>query len=364
MYLEIGLLIVGLILLTFGADWFVKGASKIATVLGIPPLIIGLTLVAFGTSAPELAVSLKGVFSGETDVTIGNVVGSNILNVLLILGLAAAITPLAVKRSLARIDVPFLIVVSGLMWFFTSDLIVTRLEGVILFVLFNAYMAFLYFTNKGKKDSDIVHELHLDDPELAKEKENPHWVKNGGFILIGIAMLISGSDLMVNNAIIIAKALGMSTLLISLTIVAIGTSLPEIATSVIAAIRGEGDIAVGNIIGSNLFNILLVLGLSATIAPSGIGLDKQALNFDIPVMFGVALLCLPFFLSKGNISRKEGAIFLSYYVLYTVGLIAITIQPQWLSIVTPVFYSLVVFTIIDIGFNFYGSRSNPSKHKD
>lgn len=356
MLLEIGLLIVGLVLLTIGADWFVKGASKIATVLGIPPLIIGLTLVAFGTSAPELAVSLKGVFSGETDVTIGNVVGSNILNVLLILGLASIITPLTVKRTLAIIDVPFLIAVSGAMWYFSSDLIVTRLEGVILFGLFNAYMAFLYFSNKGKKDSDIVQELHLDDPELAKEKENPHWAKNAAFIFIGIAMLILGSDLMVNNAIVIAKTLGMSTLLISLTIVAIGTSLPEIATSVIAAIRGEGDIAVGNIIGSNLFNILLVLGLSATIAPTGIGLNKQALNFDIPVMFGVALLCLPFFLSKGYLSRKEGAIFLSYYVVYTLGLIAITIIPEWLVYLKPTFYVLVAFTLLDTAFNFLRSK--------
>lgn len=355
MILEIGLLILGLVLLTVGADWFVKGASKIATVLGIPPLIIGLTLVAFGTSAPELAVSLKGVFSGETDVTIGNVVGSNILNVLLILGLASVITPLVVKRSLAKIDVPFLIVTSALMWYFSYDLNVTRLEGIILFVLFNAYMAFLYLNNKGNKNNDLLQELHLDEAEISEEKEHPHWIKNSVFIVVGITMLILGSDLMVNNAIIIAKVLGMSTLLISLTIVAIGTSLPEIATSVIAAIRGEGDIAVGNIIGSNLFNILLVLGLSATLAPTGIGLDQQAINFDIPVMFGVAVLCLPFFLSKGELSRKEGAIFLAYYVVYTIGLVAMTIQPQWLAFITPVFYVLLVFTALDVAYNTFSS---------
>jgi cation:H+ antiporter len=356
MLLEIGLLIVGLVLLTVGADWFVKGASRIATTLGIPPLIIGLTLVAFGTSAPELAVSLKGVFSGETDVTIGNVVGSNILNVLLILGLASVITPLAVKRSLARVDVPFLIAVSGLMWYFCSDLMVTMVEGIILFSLLNAYLLFLYFSNKGKKNTDFLHEIQLDNQEFEQEKVHPHWAKNLVYILVGITMLVFGSDLMVNNAISIAKVLDMSTLLISLTIVAIGTSLPEIATSVIAALRGEGDIAVGNIIGSNLFNILLVLGLSATIAPSGIGLDQQAINFDIPVMFGVALLCLPFFLSKGDLSKKEGAIFLSYYVVYTAGLIAITIQPQWLSIIAPVFYTLVLFTLADVAYNIYTSR--------
>jgi cation:H+ antiporter len=358
MLLEIGLLIVGLVLLTVGADWFVKGASKIATVLGIPPLIIGLTLVAFGTSAPELAVSLKGVFAGETDVTIGNVVGSNILNVLLILGLAAVITPLTVKRSLAKIDVPFLVFVSGLMWFFCSDLVVTRFEGVILFGLLNAYMVFLYFNNKGKKENELLHELHLDDPEIAEEKDHPHWVKNALYIIVGVTMLIFGSDLMVNNAISIAKVLGMSTLLISLTIVAIGTSLPEIATSVIAAIRGEGDIAVGNIIGSNLFNILLVLGLSATIAPSGIGLDQQAINYDIPVMVGVAVLCFPFFLSKGNLSRKEGSIFLAFYVVYTAALISITVQPSWFTIIKPIFYVLLAFTIIDIAVNAFTTFKN------
>lgn len=354
MWLQVLLLSIGLVLLTYGAEWFVKGASRMASALGIPSLIIGLTLVAFGTSAPELAVSLKGVFAGQTDVTIGNVVGSNILNVLLILGLAAVITPLAVQKKLAVKDVPFMIAVSALMWWFSNDLVISLLEGVVLFSLLNGYMFSLYLSYRKQKKADAaIGEFSVADSLLEEEKENPHWLKNISLVLLGASMLVGGSELMVTNAIEIAQFLGMSTLLISLTIVAIGTSLPEIATSVIAAIRGEGDIAVGNIVGSNLFNILLVLGLSAIIAPDGIALNRQAFDFDIPFMFWIAVLCLPFFYTHHHIHKAEGFFFLSFYVLYTLFLIAHNLYPSW---ETALYYagSLLLFaTLLFIGYSFY-----------
>jgi cation:H+ antiporter len=304
--------------------------------------------VAFGTSAPELAVSLKAVFSGQTDVTIGNIVGSNILNVLLILGLAAVFTPLAVKRSLAVKDLPFMIAVSGLTWFFSRDFAISRWEGIVLFGLFNSYMAFLYFSHKNQKADALKQELQLEEVELDTDKEQPNWLKNIAFVILGIGMLVFGSDRMVENAVFIAQALGMSTLLISLTVVAIGTSLPEIATSVVAAIRGEGDIAVGNIVGSNLFNILLVLGLSATVSPANITLDAQAFNFDIPVMFGVALLCLPFFLTSSEISKGEGFFYLAFYVLYTVALIALSLKLAWFGSLIYILYGLLGLLVLYI----------------
>lgn len=348
-WLAILLLAVGLVLLTYGADLFVKGASRIANALGISPLIIGLTLVAFGTSAPELAVSLKAVWAGETDVTIGNVVGSNILNILLILGLASVLTPLVVKRSLARKDLPFLIAVSALMWFFSRDFNIAIWEGIILFLLLNTYMFFLYLSHQKDKKAELMHELHLDDEELESEKTNPQYLKNTAFVAIGIALLVFGSDLMVNNAVEIAAALGMSTLLISLTVVAIGTSLPEIATSVVAAYKGEGDIAVGNIVGSNLFNILLVLGLSAILSPAGIQLDQQAFYFDIPVMLAITVLCLPFFISHENISKIEGAFFLAFYLIYTVALIGVSTKAAWIEhiyfVLIPVLALLIAYIV-------------------
>ena len=308
--------IVGLVLLVAGADCLVAGASRIAGRLGISPLVIGLTVVAFGTSAPELAVSVTGALTGQTDLALGNVVGSNIFNVLFILGLSAVVAPLIVQRQLVRLDVPLMIAATGLCWFMALDGVISRIDGAILALGIVLYTSILI--RMARQESTIA----------AAGAETPVGVGlmdripvQLAMIVAGVGMLVLGSHWLVNGAIALADSLGLSTRIISLTIGAAGTSLPELATSVLAAYRGERDIAVGNVVGSNIFNILCVLGISSTIAPSGVGVAPAALAFDIPVMTAVALACLPLFITGGVVSRWEGAVFVAYYVAYTVYLV-------------------------------------------
>lgn len=312
-------LILGLVLLVYAADYLVKGASQIATDLGISPLVVGLTVVAFGTSAPELAVSIMSAFKGEADLALGNVVGSNIFNVLFILGLSALIVPLVVHQQLVRFDVPIMIGASLLLYGVSRDGKISLIDGAGLFVLALAYTAFLIKQSRKEKDAEVITEYEV---EYGKHGEKPKWARNILFIVLGLAGLILGSRWLVESAVFIARNFGVSELIIGLTIVAAGTSLPEVATSVIAAIKGERDIAVGNVVGSNIFNILVVLGLSSIVAPSGVAVDAAALKFDIPVMIGVAVACLPIFLHNHMISRTNGAFFFLCYVAYVAYLIA------------------------------------------
>lgn len=318
--LTLGLFVLGLVLLVFGADFLVAGASKVAGRLGISPLVIGLTVVAFGTSAPELAVSLTGAIAGNADLALGNVVGSNIFNVLFILGLTALIAPLTVQPQLIRLDVPLMLAVSGLCWLLAADGLVGRLDGILLAVGIVAYTTALIWPRRQAPAEPTATEPTATEPPPPPGLTD-RLVVQLLQIAAGLAMLVLGSGWLVDGAITFAKALGVSELVISLTIVAAGTSLPEVATSVLAAIRGERDIAVGNIVGSNIFNILCVLGLSAAIAPQGVPVAPAALGFDIPVMTLVALLCLPIFITGKLIARWEGAVFLAYYIAYTVYLV-------------------------------------------
>lgn len=300
-------LILGLVVLVWGAELLVKGASRLAAAFGIAPLIIGLTVVAFGTSAPELAVSVMSGMKGEADLAVGNVVGSNIFNVLLILGLAALITPLAVSRQLIRLDVPLMIVASLVVLWMAQDGGISRLEGALLFAGIVAYTAFLIIKARRDKVAN-----QASDDEFAREfgeQAAPGWrgyLANGGLIVVGLAMLVGGSQLLVSSAITIAQYFGVSELVIGLTIVAAGTSLPEVATSVIASLRGERDIAVGNVVGSNLFNLLSVLGLSSLVTPGGLAVPASAISLDLPLMVAVAIICLPIFFSGWRITRLEG----------------------------------------------------------
>lgn len=312
-------LILGLILLVYAADYLVKGASHIATDLGISPLVVGLTVVAFGTSAPELAVSVMSAFKGEADLALGNVVGSNIFNVLFILGISALIVPLIVHQQLVRLDVPIMIGASLLLYGLSYDGNLSMIDGAILFVLVLGYTTFLIKQSRKEKDKEVVEEYQT---EYGKHGEKPKWLRNVFFIVLGLAGLILGSRWLVEGAVFIARHFGVSELVIGLTIIAAGTSLPEVATSVIAAIKGERDIAVGNVVGSNIFNILTVLGLSSMIAPNGVDVDAAALKFDIPVMIGVAIACLPIFMHNHMISRTNGAFFFLCYVAYVAYLIA------------------------------------------
>lgn len=313
-------LIAGLVLLVAGAEILVRGASRLARGIGISPLVVGLTVVAFGTSAPEMAVSIGASLAGQADLALGNVVGSNIFNVLLILGLSALVAPLVVSRQLVRLDVPLMIAVSVLVLLMGIDGRISRLDGAILFAGILSYTAYLIHQGRRESREGRTAAQQTEPPDAVQTPPPPQtlsFLKNISLIVGGLALLVLGANWLVDSAIQIAQALGVSELIIGLTIVAAGTSMPELATSVIAGLRGERDIAVGNIVGSNIFNILAVLGLSALVSTDGVAVAREALSFDIPVMIGVALICLPIFFSGYLISRWNGALLLFYYLIYT-----------------------------------------------
>jgi cation:H+ antiporter len=300
----------GLGLLVLGAEWLVGGAARLAVRMGVSPLIIGLTVVAFGTSAPELAVSVGSVLSGRAELAFGNVVGSNISNILLILGASALVTPLVVAAPLIRLEVPVMLGVSVLTLVLALDGGLGRADGVLLVAGALAYC--LFQARQSRRETlDVRQEFAREFGDAATRP----WL-DVGRLVAGCALLVVGSGWLVEGAVVMARALGVSELVIGLTVVAAGTSLPELATSVLAAVRGERDIAVGNVVGSNIFNLLLVLGASAAIAPGGLAVSPASLQFDLPVMIAVTLACLPVFASGHVIARWEGALFLSYYGAY------------------------------------------------
>lgn len=317
-------LIAGLVLLVAGAEVLVKGASRIAGALGISPLVIGLTVVAFGTSAPEMAVSVMSATQGNPDIALGNVVGSNICNVLLILGIASIIIPLVVQQQLIRLDVPVMIGVSLLVLLLGFDGRIAVWEGILFVLLGIAYTIFLIRMSRKETSKSVVQEYEQEFGNEKKQRTLPLWL-SVVFVLAGLVLLVLGSRWMVNAAVAIARVFEISDLVIGLTIIAIGTSLPEIATSVIAGLRGERDIAVGNVVGSCIFNIVFILGITA-IAGGGIGVPVTALRFDIPVMIIVAVACLPIFFTGNRLDRWEGIFFLFYYFAYTAYLILASIQ--------------------------------------
>jgi cation:H+ antiporter len=320
--LAIAGIVAGLVVLVAGGELLVQGASRLAASLRIPPLVIGLTVVAFGTSSPELAVSVQSAWVGNADLAVGNVVGSNIFNVLFILGLSALIAPLSVASQLVRRDVPLMIAASLLLLLLGFDGHLGRDEGVLLFAGLLGFTWWCVLQSRRESRAATAADPAGDEPE----RPTPNGLTGstlgqlaaiaGGLVLLGI-----GSKWLIDGAVSVATFLGVSELIIGLTIVAAGTSLPELATSLMAAWRGERDIAVGNVVGSNLFNILGVLGLASIIAPSGIEVSQAALSFDLPVMIAAAVACLPIFFTGHCIARWEGGLFLGYYVAYTACLV-------------------------------------------
>lgn len=304
MFWTIVLLLVSLVILYFGADFLVKGSASLAMRLGISPLVIGLTVVAFATSAPELVVSIQSALNGMGDIAVGNVIGSNLFNVCAILGLSALIRPLGVNRQLVRVDLPVMLAVSALFAVLFLNGVLGRSVGILFVSILVGYLIWLvYYTRRH---------------EVAPEEEipvNKHWWLDLLLVLGGLALLVWGSDLLVNNAVVVARTLGWSEAVIGLTIVAVGTSVPELATSLVATIRKRADIAIGNIVGSNIFNVLAVLGITASISPihnHGIRLP------DLGVMLVTSLLLLPFMLTGKRISRPEGGVLFLVYVGYMV----------------------------------------------
>ena len=315
---------IGLIVLTVGAEFLVRGAVRLAGAVGLPSLVIGLTVVAYGTSAPEFAVSVKAGLTGQVDMALGNVVGSNTFNVLFILGVSALIMPLAASRQLVRIDVPIMIGVSLLAWWLASDGLISQIEGGCLLIGIVCYTVLLVWL--GKRQGRL--EAGEPTSSIAGPRGRAGLVVGVVMILGGLVALVVGARLLVVGATDLARVLGVSDLLIGLTIVAAGTSMPEVATSIMASIRGQRDIAIGNVVGSNIFNVLGVLGGSAAIASDGIAVSATAINFDIPIMVAVAVACLPIFFTGGRIARWEGAMFLGYYVAYIVFLVFVTTKHE------------------------------------
>lgn len=306
--MQIVLLALGFALLVKGADWFVEGASRVAEKFGIPQLVIGLTIVAMGTSLPEAAVSVSAALKGSAEITIGNIVGSNIMNILLILGLTAVITPIAVQKTTVKYEIPFVVLVTGILLALgcTGDRMLRLSDGLILWAFMLGYLGYLFVISK--KGSGLQEET------ADEEKPMPVW-KMLGLIVLGGVMIVVGSDVAVDAATALAKIFGMSERLIGLTIVAFGTSLPELVTSVTAAIKGKADIAVGNIVGSNIFNILFVVGTSALITP--VAYAPEFLTDGIVCIAAAVLLWICVF-RRRRLGRMGGAVMLLGYAGYFV----------------------------------------------
>lgn len=318
MLVDVVMIIAGFVVLVFGADWLVKGASRLALAAGIAPLVVGLTVVAFGTSAPELAVSVTSALGGEADLAVGNVVGSNIANVLLILGVSALVAPLVVHQQLIRLDVPIMVGASVLFYVLVVDGSLSLWDGALLSACIIAYVVFLIVESRAEKNAAVLAEYD----ELTEEASQPHSaLGNVAWLVVGMVGLIAGSQLLVIGAVSVATTLGVSELVIGLTVLAIGTSLPELATSIIAAYKGERDIAVGNVVGSNIFNVLSVLGFTGIASWGQVAVSADAIRVDIPIMIGVALLCLPMFRGGYEITRAKGALFVATYVYYVAYLV-------------------------------------------
>lgn len=347
--MDILFFLLGLVALVVGADALVRGASKIALRLGVSPLVVGLTIVALGTSAPEVTVSVSAVLGGQSDIALGNVVGSNILNILFILGLAALIAPLVVDAQIIRQEVPIMIGASVLLLMFSLDGRITLNESVMLAILLVGYTGFLIV--QSRKQTTAVKEEFAGEIHPSVEKAwDSHLFVQILLIIGGLALLVLGSRWLVQAAISFARQLGVSDLIIGLTIVAAGTSLPEVAASVVAAVKGERDIAVGNVVGSNLFNIFGCIGLAGIAAgPAGLGVEPSLLRFDMWVMIAAAIACLPIFLTGREIARWEGGLFLAYYLAYVTYLLLAASEHDRLPAYSAVMLSFVLpLTVITL----------------
>lgn len=325
------LILVGLVGLVGGGELMVRGASALAAALRVPPLIIGLTIVAFGTSAPELGVSLQAAAAGSVDLAVGNVIGSNIFNILLILGIAALVTPLLVASRLIRTEVPLMIAASVLTYVLAFDGDLGRLDGVLLVAVLAVYLGLCFV--KGRSESKQVQaEFEAEYGQRAATGSKLRMVTvNLVLMIVGLTLLAVGAKVLVDGSVALATMWGVRPMVIGLTIIATGTSLPEVVTSVVASVRGQRDIAVGNVVGSNIFNLAMVLGISALVAPGGVPVADETLWFDFPIMLAVTIVALPIFFTGGEISRWEGGLLLFYYVVYTTLIVLMQTSPEQAS---------------------------------
>jgi len=340
------IILAGFALLVVGAELLVRGASRLAQAVGIPALIVGLTVVAFGTSAPEFAVSVQAGLVGQASLALGNVVGSNILNTLLILGLSAVAAPLVASTQLVRLDVPVMIGISLLVWLLATDGEIGRAEGVALMAGLVTYASVLILLARRQNSRAKSDEARQSSGDARTWRQ---LTISALSVAAGLALLVLGARWLVQGAVDLSRWLGVSELLIGLTIVAGGTSLPELATSLVAGLRGERDIAIGNVVGSNIFNLLGVLGASAAVADEGVAVEPAALRFDIPVMTAAAVACLPVFFTGGRISRAEGLLFLAYYVAYVAFLVLqATASSRFTTYTNAMLYIVIPLTFVGL----------------
>jgi cation:H+ antiporter len=343
--LALSLFGVGLVLLVAGAELLVRGASKMASSLGVSPLMIGLAVVAWGTSAPELAANIQSAVQGVPRVALGNVIGSNIFNVLVILGLSALVAPRVVARQIVRRDMPLMIAVCLLLLVLSLDGEISRIDGLILLA------GMVVYTGWSIRPTKRAEQANLEGlPPIGHSGRSGRMFANVLFIAAGLGLVTVGSRWLVDGSVAIAGALGVSRLIVGLTIVAAGTSLPEGATSVVASLRGERDIAIGNFVGSNIANILGVLGVTGLVAPASIPVPPVALHLDIPVMIAVAIACLPISLTGYRISRWEGAFLLTFYLAFIVYVVLDALQheamPAYLMIMKALVIPITVVTLL------------------
>ena len=308
------LFVVGLAALVGGAEVLVRGASRLATSLGVSPLVVGLTVVAFGTSAPELAVGISSAVAGQADIALGNVVGSNIANVLLVLGLAALLAPVVTGMRIVRREVPLMIAASALLWLMALGRQIDRLEGILLVAGIVAYTAFL--VRSSRREAAVVRAEFAAEFGVGAGRGVRAAAANLALVAVGLAMLLLGARWIVDGAVAVATTLGIPEIVVGLTIVAVGTSLPEIATSVLAGLRGHRDIAVGNVVGSCIFNILMVLGATAVVSPAPLAVSPSLLAVDLPLMVAAAVACLPILYTGARVDRREAVLLLGFYVAY------------------------------------------------
>lgn len=331
--------LLGLTVLVAGAELLVRGASRLGLAIGISPLVVGLTIVAFGTSSPEAAVSLRSALTNHPDIVIGTNIGSTVFNILFILGICALITPLTISQKLVWYEVPIMIGVHLLLLAMSLDGKITKLNALILLMFLVWYT--VYAIVKGRREAKPVTDEYIEAFSESKNGFNALVIgKQCGLIIVGLIFCTVGAGWLLDSAVILARTLGFSELVIGITIVAAGTSLPEVATSVVATIRGQRDIAVGNVVGSNIFNVLGVVGAAGIVAPDGIAVAPSVLRFDLPVAIAACVACLPVFFTEHKISRWEGGVFLGYYAVYT----------SYLILAAKGHDSLPVFSLIMIWF--------------
>lgn len=323
----------GLVVIVLGAELLLRGATRLATLLGVPPVIIGLTVVTAGTTMPELAVGVTAALEGQSGLAVGNIAGTNIFNILVILGLSAAVRPIPLRLLSFKLDVPVMIGAALSLMVMAWDGVLSRTDGVLLLMAAASYTLALMLLSGRESPAvrrELAEEFGRDTVAAGPGDTLPRsrWVRGAwylGLLAVGIAVTLLGAELLVSGAVSLARAYGVSDEIIGLTIVAVGTSAPELATTLVATLRNERDVAIGNLVGSCIYNILVILGVTSLVAEGGVAVARDVLWIDLPLAAGVAVLMLPVFRSGDSVSRREGGLFLSLYGLYLASLLLLRI---------------------------------------